>query len=56
MADLDLTSHLSYLQSCICSTKAILGEIQWQRLQGGDTSNAEQKLQAVGFEKSEQLI
>lgn len=48
MQDLDMSSHLSYVQSFVFSTKAIMGEIEWQRLSGESSLKPMQKLQAVG--------
>ena len=47
MQELDMLEHLSYVNSFVTSAKTIMGEIEWQRLTGGQPSISEQRLQVV---------
>ena len=47
MASVDTGTYLSYLQSFVISAKSIKEEIEWRRLCGEQTTNAEQRLQEV---------
>ena len=48
MQNLDVQTHLSYLDSFVTKTKSIQAEIIWQQVCGGSSAEAEDKLHVVG--------
>ena len=48
MKHLDVREHLAYLNSYVARVKSIQTDIEWQRVCGRDTLEAERELQSVG--------
>jgi hypothetical protein len=48
MKHLDVREHLAYLNSYVARVKSIQTDIEWQRVCGRDTLEAERELQLVG--------